>query len=193
MTAPGPESGTYPPRRDGWFKSSFSSSSSSCVEVRFDTDLVSIRDSKNRDINEPIITVTADEWTRFLDSLRHGTIPGAVGLLTVEPTGNGSLLRARGQSPTLRFTSAEWRAYLAGVHAREFDPPPNARFPHPPTDDRALTPEDRAVRRRAHNSYCPVMAGAGRWEVAARDVAIWPTWFGGGKIEELTACSNQWV
>jgi len=53
-----------------WFKSSFSNGGQACVEVRFDGDHVSVRDSK--DPNGPILTFTRTEWTAFL----HGTTAG---------------------------------------------------------------------------------------------------------------------
>lgn len=66
------------PGRDGWFTSSFSSNANQCVEVRFDGESVSIRDSKyrhnpiNHPAREPIITVTADHWTGLLHELTGG-------------------------------------------------------------------------------------------------------------------------
>ena len=51
-----------------WFKSSYSSSSVSCVEVRFDGDAVLVRDSKNR-AHGPSLAVTTTEWAAFLDEL----------------------------------------------------------------------------------------------------------------------------
>ncbi|MGH3614373.1 MAG: DUF397 domain-containing protein [Pseudonocardia sp.] len=115
--------------RSGWFKSSFSNGSGTCVEVRFHDDLVSIRDSKHPrrpahdPSNEPIITVSVEEWTAFLDELAGHAIAGPEGSLVVEDGPHGPLLRATRQRTALRFTHAEWHAYLAGVHAHEFDHP----------------------------------------------------------------------
>lgn len=53
-----------------WFKSSFSNGSQTCVEVRFDSDQVSVRDSK--DPAGPILTVTPTEWTAFLRGAAAG-------------------------------------------------------------------------------------------------------------------------
>lgn len=61
--------------QDGWFTSSFSSNANQCVEVRLDSESVSIRDSKyrrnpaNPPAREPIITVTTDHWTALLHQL----------------------------------------------------------------------------------------------------------------------------
>lgn len=62
-------------KRNGWFTSSFSSNANQCVEVRFEGKRVSIRDSKyrrnpaNRLARDPIITVTAAQWTLLLHHL----------------------------------------------------------------------------------------------------------------------------
>lgn len=53
-----------------WFKSSFSNGNATCVEVRFDDDRVSVRDSK--DPAGPILTFPRGEWTAFL----HGAAEG---------------------------------------------------------------------------------------------------------------------
>jgi hypothetical protein len=53
-----------------WFKSSFSNGSQTCVEVRFDDDRVSVRDSKDQ--AGPILTFTRSEWTAFV----YGTAAG---------------------------------------------------------------------------------------------------------------------
>ena len=52
----------------GWFKSSYSSSTGTCVEVRFDTGRVSIRDSKNRrdTAGDPILTISPAQWSALL-------------------------------------------------------------------------------------------------------------------------------
>ncbi|GGP78854.1 DUF397 domain-containing protein [Saccharothrix coeruleofusca] len=60
----------WSPGSRGWFKSSFSSASQACVEVRFDDHpdgRVSIRDAKHRG---PLITVDARRWTAFLELAR---------------------------------------------------------------------------------------------------------------------------
>jgi len=54
----------------GWFKSSFSANNSSCVEVRFDDQVVCIRDTKDHG-KGPIVTVTAGGWMAFLNELTN--------------------------------------------------------------------------------------------------------------------------
>lgn len=116
--------------RTGWFKSSFTTNANECVEVRYDGDRVLIRDSKylrdaaNPPERQPIITVSSAQWARFLDEL-SGTAPlGSNGALLVEvrPDGAATLRTADGDT-ALHYTPGEWRAYLAGVHAREFAVP----------------------------------------------------------------------
>lgn len=68
-------------RRTGWFKASYSNNSNACVEVRFDGEFVHIRDSKylrdptNDPAQQPIITVTADQWSLFLSEMTGATPP----------------------------------------------------------------------------------------------------------------------
>ncbi|WP_116051833.1 DUF397 domain-containing protein [Amycolatopsis palatopharyngis] len=122
---------SFPPprqsvRRD-WFKSRSSSSTGSCVEVKFDGDRVLIRDSKNR-LNsasspdlEPVITVTAAQWAVFLDEFTLRVAPQAGRALSVETTpGGGTVLRAIEDGTTLTYTAAEWQSFLDGVRAGEF-------------------------------------------------------------------------
>ena len=118
------------PSHNGWFKSSFSSNTSNCVEVRFDGDRVGIRDSKyrrdpaNHPGQEPTITVTIKQWSAWLDELTGRTAMGTNGALSVEVDPDGAAtLRAVSTGTTLHYTRAEWRTYLAGVHAHEFDHP----------------------------------------------------------------------
>lgn len=117
-----------PPRSD-WFKSSYSSSTQSCVEVRFAGDVVHIRDSKyrrnpaNDPTREPIITVPADEWHDFLASLTTTAPAPRRCTLTAVPVPDGGTHLRSDSGTTLSYTQAEWQAFLAGVHAREFHIP----------------------------------------------------------------------
>lgn len=56
--------------RDVWFTSSFSGAGASCVEVRFGSGGVSVRDSKDRRDDRPVIGVSGPGWTSFLDTVR---------------------------------------------------------------------------------------------------------------------------
>lgn len=121
---------TNAPNQHGWFKSSFSNNANQCVEVRFDDQHVSIRDSKflrdsaNKAAREPIITITAAEWAVLLDELTGTAKAGANGVVQVVTSPDGATtLRAVDGSVALHFTASEWRMYLAGVRAGEFQPP----------------------------------------------------------------------
>ncbi|MEV6320393.1 DUF397 domain-containing protein [Nocardia sp. NPDC051787] len=115
---------TARPVSTGWFTSTRSNNGNQCVEVRFDGDAVLIRDSKyrrnpaNRPADEPIITVTAAEWTAFLDVLR--TRGRSNGELSAHTAANGHTTLRHGET-TLTYTPGEWDAFLLGAHDGEFD------------------------------------------------------------------------
>jgi hypothetical protein len=103
----------------GWFKSSFSTASGDCVEVRFDGDVVQVRDTKDQGTG-PAITLDAAAWDDFLLQLLSGSVEadGALAVLP-EPRG-GAMLRARDNDATLRYTRGEWEMFMRGVRAGEF-------------------------------------------------------------------------
>ncbi|MFE3442416.1 DUF397 domain-containing protein [Nocardia sp. NPDC059180] len=110
--------------RSGWFKSSFSKESTSCVEVKFSGDWVLIRDSKylrdpaNNPADQPVIPVRADDWMAFL-SAAAGQIPGhRRAQPRIERTATAVLLHSA--DITLAFTPAEWNAFTEGVVIGEF-------------------------------------------------------------------------
>ncbi|WP_249644498.1 DUF397 domain-containing protein [Nocardia sputi] len=115
---------TARPVRTGWFTSTRSNNGNQCVEVRFDGDAVLIRDSKyrrdpaNRPAEEPVITVTAAEWTAFLDTLR--TRGRSSGELRAHTAANGHTTLRHG-GITLVYTPEEWDAFLLGAYDGEFD------------------------------------------------------------------------
>lgn len=126
-----------------WRKSSFSAEATNCVEICFEGDLVSIRDSKyrrdpeNNLRQEPVITVTATTWAGFLDGLAAGpTAPGAAGGGTDDPeagaadalhvrntSDGGVVLHSAAGAVRLRYTRGEWASFLAGVRAGELRSP----------------------------------------------------------------------
>ena len=123
-----PSHPTTSPR--GWFKASFSSNAASCVEVRFIGDLVQIRDSKyhrnptNPPENQPIISVKSGEWAEFLDKMTGRTGTDNRNAIEAENTSTGNIvLRATRTGTALTFTATEWRAFLNGARAHEFDCP----------------------------------------------------------------------
>ncbi|WP_280239157.1 DUF397 domain-containing protein [Nocardia abscessus] len=115
---------TARPVRTGWFTSTRSNNGNQCVEVRFEGDAVLIRDSKyrrnpaDRPAEEPVITVTAAEWTAFLDALR--TRGRSHGELRAHTTADGHTALRHG-AITLTYTPEEWDAFVLGAHDGEFD------------------------------------------------------------------------
>ncbi|MER6663797.1 DUF397 domain-containing protein [Amycolatopsis japonica] len=55
----------------GWFKSSYSNATGSCVEVKLLQDSILLRDSKDRTANPPTITFTPESWVAFLNRLKE--------------------------------------------------------------------------------------------------------------------------
>lgn len=115
---------TTPPN-PGWFKASFSSQSSSCVEVRFAEDEVLVRDSKYHGdpTFQPMIAIPTASWHRFLAIATGATTDDGtvLGIPTIEydpSTGHTSLRDATGTA--LDYTPAEWAAFTAGVGSGEF-------------------------------------------------------------------------
>lgn len=104
-------------------KSSYSNASQSCVEVRWATDKVLIRDSKyqrdpaNNPADQPFIAVPLRIWDTFLQKA-VGEIDGPSGLPTVEQDDLGVSLRFEGIA--LRYTRVEWAAFCDGIRAGEF-------------------------------------------------------------------------
>ncbi|MFD4676844.1 DUF397 domain-containing protein [Lentzea sp. NPDC058450] len=52
--------------REGWFVSSYSSDSGSCVEVNLDVSGVLVRDSKDRRAERPVLGFSSEAWSLFL-------------------------------------------------------------------------------------------------------------------------------
>ncbi len=114
----------YRPEATGWFTSTRTNNGNQCVEVRFDGAAVHIRDSKfrrdpaNHSACEPVITVDAREWMRFLAAVLADA--GVDGELVTAPAGGGRTRLRRG-AVELTYTPGEWDAFLAGARDGEFD------------------------------------------------------------------------
>ncbi|GAB3155443.1 hypothetical protein GCM10027258_60470 [Amycolatopsis stemonae] len=58
-----------PVSRTGWFKSSYSNASGSCVEVRFTSGAALVRDSKDNRDDQPVVACTSEAWASLLKNL----------------------------------------------------------------------------------------------------------------------------
>jgi hypothetical protein len=107
-----------------WRKSSFSDTPNSCVEVRHESDVVYVRDSKLGD-DSPVLRFAAASWLVLTDAIvapRDGDPWKIVHRsIAYEPDGH-VLLSTSDRSPELRFDADEWKAFVYGVRAGEFDP-----------------------------------------------------------------------
>ncbi|TLG15701.1 DUF397 domain-containing protein [Nocardia cyriacigeorgica] len=107
-----------------WFKSSFSKEAANCVEVRFAGESVLMRDSKYLrapgadPARQPVIEVPAARWGAFLDSVVAGESSAGSGLPVVARGVDGVVVSFGGVS--LRFTDAEWEAFVSGIAVGEF-------------------------------------------------------------------------
>lgn len=112
-----------------WFKSTLSSGSCACVEVRFKEGSVAVRDSKylrnpdNDPATQPMITIAVDEWMSFLSEVAGEACVSHNRCLRLETASDGSvLLQSISYGTTLGFTADEWSAFVGGVQAGEFTP-----------------------------------------------------------------------
>lgn len=104
----------------GWFKSSASNPAQDCVEVRFDGDLVHVRDSKDQAAG-PVITVPAQHWPGFLaEVLGHVEAGSNRAVRIAYLADDGVRLHALDGGIVLSFTGSEWDAFTAGVAGGEF-------------------------------------------------------------------------
>ena len=63
----------------GWFKSSYSNDSQTCVEIRYVSDRVLVRDSKYRGLPDarPILGFEGESWSAFIAAVRAAQFPFA--------------------------------------------------------------------------------------------------------------------
>lgn len=117
------------PAGAGWFKSTYSTASGACVEVKFDHDTVYIRDSKNRrntpvePSGEPIITIAARQWPFLLGEVTGRTPAGSNDAVTITSDNGHVTMRSIRDGTALIFTAAEWQAFTRGAHEHQFNHP----------------------------------------------------------------------
>jgi hypothetical protein len=102
-----------------WRKSSFSDTASSCVEVRRESDVVYVRDSKLGD-HSPIQEWPVEDWLFLTDAIASKQ-PKFSGYLKLDDGGIRLGWARLGHSP-LWFNADEWTAFEYGVRAGELDP-----------------------------------------------------------------------
>ncbi|BDU04604.1 DUF397 domain-containing protein [Nocardia cyriacigeorgica] len=108
---------------DGWRKSSYSGSNGgACVEIRFDGDVVRIRDSKYQGdpSAQPEIALPVSRWEAFLDQVMHlAQTEGGLPLVREDDCGN-VCIRDDTVGVVLTYTTTEWAAFTAGIRSGEF-------------------------------------------------------------------------
>lgn len=109
----------------GWRKAR-RCSASTCVEVRIGSESVEVRDSKQNhlgDADQPIISVSTEQWTQFLDEIAGVAPTGASTAIAVCHTADGGVtLRDPSTGVVLTYDADEYRAFADGVRAGEFTP-----------------------------------------------------------------------
>lgn len=99
-----------------------------CVEVSTAPGSSSLRDSKQADLGpqQPIITLTSDQFDTFQDELLGLADEGANGELAIDRLAGGLVaFRSLTTGVVLTFDSDELVAFIAGVRTGEFRPLPS--------------------------------------------------------------------
>ena len=114
-------------RQDGdWFKAT-ACPNVTCVEVRFDRDIVGVRDSKDLladpQATFPFLEVPADRWPLFLSEVLGESPSGENGFVFFSEATDGDVtLTTADADVSLRYDSEEWAAFRAGVTDGDFGP-----------------------------------------------------------------------
>lgn len=112
-----------------WFKSSYSTGATTCVEIRFLGNAVQIRDSKLvGEADEPILTVLSPkDWRAFLRAVGSDGY-GRGGTLDCSPTRRRTVILRSAHGGLLEFPSTTWIEFIAGAIDGEFDHPEQRRW-----------------------------------------------------------------
>ena len=105
-----------------WFKSSFSQSSSNCVQVKFVGSVVLVSDSKyiGPAHLQPIVRVLATAWDVFLElALGNDVREDSIAIPSIATDSHGMTI-TDAVGTTLEFTPGEWDAFRSGILAGEF-------------------------------------------------------------------------
>ncbi|MFJ9365094.1 DUF397 domain-containing protein [Nocardia sp. NPDC101769] len=106
-----------------FFRSTFSGSEGTCVEVAHRPDRVLVRDSKytGSSHGQPLLAIAPGLWPTFLDLVLSGN-SGRIGeQLSVNVFVDGSATLGNPQGVTLEYDPAEWDAFTKGVANGEFN------------------------------------------------------------------------
>jgi len=105
--------------RTTWRKSSYSTSTGSCVEVAPAADGVVIRHSKYPAAGT--ITFPYHAWAAFVRDTSEDGPTSANGVASITKIGTDTLVKSLTTDVELRFDDGEWIAFLAGAADGEFD------------------------------------------------------------------------
>lgn len=105
----------------GWFTSSYSNNGGTCVQVRFVGGQVQVADSKDGG-RGPVITVSGVEWDQFVVAALADDAGDGAALSGIPVDGGGRMVTGP-DGTALRYTAAEWAAFLAGAADGEFRRP----------------------------------------------------------------------
>lgn len=113
-----------------FFKSTFSNDGPSCVEVKFETGHVLIRDSKQNAAfagtpeAQPVIIFPAQYWAEVLDlalASKSGRVDTLSLTLRSDEGADLTGLTSTNKPVTLTYTRDEWDAFIKGVADGQFD------------------------------------------------------------------------
>lgn len=107
-------------RHVGWRKSTYSDQANGCVEVDLAHDGVQVRHSKIA--NSPVISLTGQQWTRWLDEVISDHLTNTNGAVTVLARPGSWTVREAATGTELVFDEQEWTAFRLGAKDGEFDP-----------------------------------------------------------------------
>ncbi|WP_037068965.1 DUF397 domain-containing protein [Pseudonocardia acaciae] len=105
--------------QDAWRTSSYTRDTELCVEVAPTAGGALIRHSRRPDAGT--ISFSSGEWLRFIRDARSNR-PSTNGAAEIELADDGAArVRSLRDGLELHFTDGEWRAFVSGIRAGEFD------------------------------------------------------------------------
>jgi hypothetical protein len=183
-----------------WVRSSSCGGSSACVEVAFFGRCVNVRDSKHG-LASPFQRWELWEWEELLTAIKSDACHPAVDWQFMASEGAVQLGMGYRHEP-LRFTHAEWAAFVAGVDGREFEVDRlQAQSPSWSQPSSVSGPSDapdgsgEAVASVCHDSGAAAAAGEGASNppspAALTDSPAGPDPLRGRALDEATGCATS--